>query len=420
MNSMQNQHRFGCLGATFARKSYQKTTSRNAVARTPRSPCWYAARSLVASLSLVLGGCAQPATNFSQYPGFAEYFSRHPPSRMAPNLQEQALLEQYRPRLLLPPEHPGPIDFYRDYITHGELRAGDGRLISAQVTPEILNAHKHGPLVCFVHRAPKIAARARATVFGRVDRAVVELGSRDQRELMFLTYHVVFRHSGLPAAFDGWRATALRWFADLDDWHQLDHYTAATVVLDQRTTPVALMLQQHNYFRTYVIGADVALAPDGRPLVDVAIRSNELYPHVPGRTRRRAVRFIDIEEQRYMLGFAAAPTMSADDITQGETEATYDLAFLPHDDAFYTFEGFLGERRRLPGRDGPPGADYNTLPQLKPLGAQLVFGFWREGNRDDLARFEASWAKTGNPLDFARAQAAVLSKCLDSPAPRSC
>ena len=84
-------------------------------------------------------------------------------------------------------------------------------------------------------------------------------------------------------------------------------------------------------------------------------------------------------------------------------------------DAFYTFKGFLGARRKLPGRDGPPGADFNTLPALKPLASQLLMGFWREGDRDDLTRLEASYGKTGNPLDFVRAQAVPFLQTIATP-----
>ena len=88
--------------------------------------------------------------------------------------------------------------------------------------------------------------------------------------------------SGLAAGFSGWRAGLLGLFADLDDWHQLDHYTAATVVLAESGRPVALMLQQHNYHHTYLLGdrlEDGLPAPaDERIGVDVATRSNEREP----------------------------------------------------------------------------------------------------------------------------------------------
>ena len=107
------------------------------------------------------------------------------------------------------------------------------------------------------------------------------------------------------------------------------------------------------------------------------------------------------------LVFHTASPFLVQTVTDPQRELDYDLAFLPPSDAFYTFRGFLGERRRLPGRDGPPGALYNTLPAYKPLDRQLVMGYWREGHEGDIARFEAAYSAGGMP-DFIKAQAPVL------------
>ena len=177
--------------------------------------------------------------------------------------------------------------------------------------------------------------------------------------------------------------------------------------------PVALTLQQHNYLRSHLVGESVRPGPDGRFDIDVAIRSNELYPHAPGRTVRRAVRFLDDDARAFMMGFGERPTMSADDITDPERSVSYELAFLPGANAFYAFQDFLGERRSLPGRDGPPGARYNTLSALKPLPAQILDGYWREGNEGDWARYLGSREDGGGPAGFARAQAAVFHRNLE-------
>ena len=67
----------------------------------------------------------------------------------------------------------------------------------------------------------------------------------------------------------------------------------------------------------------------------------------------------------------------------------------------------------LTGRDGPPGARYNTLPGLKPLPAQILDGYWREGNVGDWARYRSSRENGSGPAGFARAQAAVFHRNLD-------
>jgi hypothetical protein len=223
--------------------------------------------------------------------------------------------------------------------------------------------------------------------------------------LTFLTYHLVFRSSGLPAGVPGWQALGLSLIADLDDWHQLDHYTAVTLTLASvepgALRPVAATFQQHNYQRTYLLGETagpgrLALPADGRIELDVALRSNELYPHLPARTRRRAASFMDAESAAYLVDDGPAPWLAADDVTDPARELDPPLAYLAPADAFYTFQGWLGERRRLPGRDGPPGADYNTLPPMKPLLHQMALSWWYEG-ADDWLTLYRELRKDGRP-----------------------
>ena len=103
----------------------------------------------LAGLVLAGGGFAAADSNFSQYPGFAEYFAENPPAGVA-NATERALLHRHAPRFHLPAGHEGPIDFYRDYIAHGYLVTGNGVRIDGP-TPEELNRHRDDPAAQFVH-----------------------------------------------------------------------------------------------------------------------------------------------------------------------------------------------------------------------------------------------------------------------------
>ena len=348
----------------------------------------------------------QDAVNFSQYPGFAAYFKANPPSLHLPSLADQELLNKHRPRFFLSAGQEGPIDFYKDYIANGTLRSRDGQIISANVTREVLNAHKNDPSVVFEHSPPR-DRKASPVIFARMERSVLDLGEGSQ-PYAFLSYHAVFRQSGLPAGMRFWQAAPLSLIADLADWHQLDHYTAATVVLDSAGVPFAMMLQQHNYHRTYLFGESAELPADQRPLIDVAIRSNELYPHLKGRHRRRAVSFIDPASWEFLIGNRSWKFAAADDITDSHEELNYQVRHLPPSDAFYTFKGFLGERRILPGRDGPPGANYKTLPDFLPPIIQLRLGYWREGNGNDMITLQRAFSRSDGYHAFARAQADVL------------
>lgn len=342
------------------------------------------------------------APNFSQYTGFDGYFTANPPSGRLPSPEEQALLRRFQPRLFKGKGSEEPIDFYADYIAQGTLRDAQGRLIADAVTPEILNAHKGEPLTVFTHQPVQGRAVAPA-ILGRIDR----INAQDaplNLDLTVLTYHAVFRTSGLPAGLSWWQEWGARIVGDVNDWHQLDHYTAASVVLDPEMRPVALMLQQHNYQRSYVVGEGVALPADGRFGVDIALRSNELYPHLEGRQMRRAVSFLSPANFAYMIGSGPKPMMAANDVTDSGEEVEAALAFLPPSDAFYTFKGYLGARRALPGRDGPPGAQYNTLPPFKPLGMQIALAYWREGNAGD-AEPVAGASGEADRMGFAMRQA---------------
>ena len=199
----------------------------------------------LAGLVLAGGGFTAADSNFSQYPGFAEYFAENPPAGAADS-GEQALLRRHAPRFHLPAGHEGPIDFYRDYIAHGYLVTGGGVRIDGP-TPEELNRHRDDPAAQFVHVPGGEVPRP--VVYASVERTDLwtsHLPGLEDEEFTIAVYHLVFRVSGLPAALPGMVAVSLGLVGDLDDWHQLDHYTAAFVVLDVEERPVALTLQQHN------------------------------------------------------------------------------------------------------------------------------------------------------------------------------
>jgi hypothetical protein len=361
----------------------------------------------------LLAACSDDQGNFSQFPGFAEWYRTTPPSEALPDTGARDLLEHYKPRVHLPEGHEGSLDFYRDYIGEGRLYGADGNLIGDRVTAEMLNAWKADPGVTFVHEPG--GRPVMPVIYGRLDEAEIEPpGCAGPVPVTFLTYHLAFRHSGLPAALPGCQALLLGGLGDLEDWHQLDHYTAISLALlpaaegaADGLLPFAVTFQQHNYLRTYLFGSAPApgrlvLPEDGRLEVDVAIRSNELYPHVPGRTRRRAVSFLDTESAGYLITGADPPWRAADDVTAPARVIDPPLALLPPADAFYVFQGWLGERRLLPGRDGPPGADYNTRPAFKSKAAQLALFYWHEEDRDFLELSKALFHE-----DTRRAGAAV-------------
>lgn len=333
--------------------------------RCSRSAC---AGVAVALLLALLGACSRAET-FAQHPAFARWFAAHPPSPVAAGPAERALLRAHRPVLFVPAGDAGPIDFYRDYIAHGTLHA-DGQSWR-DVDRARLAAHADDPAAVFVHRPSPRAPRPVA--YGRVDRAALAPFG----ELVFLTWHFVFRHSGLPAGLPGWQEALASVFGDPVDWHQLDHYTAATLVLGPERRPLGLILQQHNHVRSYWLGRDLALHPDRRPRIAAAVRSNELYPRPAQAARPRVVRFLEPGNLDWLAaGSGERPWTGAHDHVRPGERIDYALGFLPQTDPFYRFQGRLGAERLLPGRDGPPGADYKIWPAFLDRRLQLCAFRW--------------------------------------------
>lgn len=374
-------------------------------------------RKVAAYLTLIIGAiftlkaCSHLPVkeNFSQYPGFKTYFKDNPPQQQAASPSEKALLQRFKPRFYIAPESDAPIDFYRDYIGSGVLYDGASKIISETVSAQTLNEHKYDPTIVFRHHPRETSHQPR--VFGRVDYDTLSiLVNQDEirHKLTYLTYHLVFAHSGLPAALPKWQSLLLGTFVSITDWHQLDHYTAVTIALDEQQQPIAVTLQQHNGLRTYLLGESLHWPDDDHVKIDVAQRSNELYPHSPQKTRHRAVSFPNRKGLRYLLSGENPPFIAADDITHGVLEVDYLLDYLPHNDAFYVFYGYLGERRLLPGRDGPPGAEYNTLPQFKDKSMQMISGYWRPDHSGDLQRFDTSMERENPFLSFFHHQKAVF------------
>lgn len=357
----------------------------------------------------IASGYVRDKPNFSQYPGFAEYFNANPPSSELPDQRDKELLFHYRPRFMLAEGNQLPVDFYRDYISNGVLKDGNGNILSRKVTRDLLNEYKDDPETVFEYVEGNSAGNA--VVYGAVNRMTTSFHvDNDQinQPFTFLRYHLVFKTSGPPTGIPRWQEVVLDLAGDLTDWHQLDHYTAVFLVLTgdglNREKPIAVMLQQHNNVRTYLFGERIFMPIDDRVVIDVAIRSNELYPHNKGRTRHRAVNMPDAKSMYFLLSGRNKPLLAGFDVTNSSIDVDYDLSFLPPDDAFYTFKGFLGEKRMLPGRTGPQGAYYNTLPELKPLDIQLFSGYWREDHQGDIDRLKTTIVDNGDYPGFAKLQ----------------
>ncbi|MEX0607110.1 MAG: hypothetical protein WD138_03665, partial [Halofilum sp. (in: g-proteobacteria)] len=356
-------------------------------------------------------GCSRGETaeeagegTFAQHPGFDEWFAANPPAPYAASRAERELLQRYRPHLRVPGSASGPLDFYRDYIAHGTLVIDDQSW--TEVDRERLAAVADNPDAEFRHEAPPVKD-LQPTAYGRVRYSQIEPFG----EFTLLQWHFVFRYSGLPFDLPIWQEALAQMVGVPRDWHQLDHYTAATLVLGPDETPVGAILQQHNHQRAYWFDLDLALPEDGRLRLAAAVRSNELYPWRGEGASYRTVRFLNANTVDWLVtGDASPPRTAAYDTTVPGEPVDYRLQYLPGTDPFYRFQGRLGERRVTPGRDGPPGAAYNTLPEFKDPALQFCAFRWPESGEDE--RLAALRTLLADPEDE-DARARLLSDCRD-------
>ena len=345
--------------------------------------CNLPAALLLSGATLV--GCMSADERFTQMDGFDAVLDIQLEQQVTD--RERVLLEKYRPQLYISADQPGPLDFYADYIAAGCLTSNTAPEDCA-VDQADLNAVKYQTDAVFTHMPSD--APTTAVGYGGIYRGTMQLVglTPEQRPWLFLRYNFAFRHSGISAGISNWQQVLLALVGNLDDWHQLDHYTAAIIALDEHDEPVAVMLQQHNYLHTYLVGTDPAFPRGGPFRISVAQRSNEFYPYRAEPTAHRTVSFLSKDNVAWMADGGAAPLLATMDET-ADTLVDYELQVLNPDDAFYVFAGRLGARRYLPGRDGPPGAIYYTLPQMWRFEDTLALFYWEEPDPDFVALMQS-------------------------------
>jgi hypothetical protein len=349
---------------------------------------WIIAGAFLATISLTSASlrAGDDAAESKFLAQFEHWYAANPPSTSGPSPTDRALLESHKPIYYLGAAARDPVDFYASYIANGTLHDAQGRVIASSPDRATLNAHARDPSVRFIHDGPA-AVPGPSAVYGRIDHDTMPFPD-GPRDLIFLTYTLAFETSGLPFGLSSLQEFAARAVADPDDWHQLDHYINVTLVLDAikpARQPVAAIFQHHNYLRTWRLGgADgpgrLAWPSSGRIEVDIALRSNEAYPHQAPAARWRCASFMEGSAARWLVTGRSKPLTAAEDVTE-PTRRIDDLPLitLPPSDAFYTFRGALGASRQLPGRSGPPGADFNTLAGLKRPAVQLAVSYWYDG-----------------------------------------
>lgn len=313
----------------------------------------------------------------------------------------QALLEKFRPRIYVAPGGLLPIDFYRDYLPNAVVKDDSGTIIEEKPDRQYLKNIERNYGYYLDYQGKHLSttmvdlSNYTGTVYGRLYREEMKppAGHTDAppRHYLILKYSAVFTASGLPAKLPWYKDLGAALAGDADVWHELDIHGAIQILVNEESRrPEILLLAQHNHFRAYVLGRDIPWGADSEIVICYAQRSNEPYP-CPTEAAVSEHRTVGNPGNfGYVLADETALWDGSEDVVFGEAagaeEVRYELKFLPSRDPLYVSWIPLGDKMKILGlfdsfyREGPPGMDMNTFPELKRYTDLANFWYFREGD----------------------------------------
>lgn len=332
---------------------------------------------------------------------------------VAATAEERALLERFKPRVIVSERGLFPVDFYRFYLPNTVVRDSSrgGRIVATSPSREYLKRIERDRHYYLDYTGPLTPCEGNdcqqheATGYGRVYREIARFRTDEgimEFPIIVLKYNFAFPFSGLPSRLGFLRESFMRLFFDPVRFHELDIHGAVQIILNESERPVVLLLSQHNHSRSYLIGRDVPWPGDGPMEVCFAERSNEPYPCPEGAKPRFHRAVANPANMAYVIDGRKRPLVSGEDKVCGlrscGREVKYRLEFLPDRDPLYVSWIPLGERRRF-YRSGPPGMNMNTWPALRKYGDIMQFWYWRDGSDEDASLMERSF-KSFTDVDF--------------------
>ncbi len=315
--------------------------------------------------------------------------------------RELDIIARFSPKVFTAPDSGRPIDFYKDYLPRCVLRNAreNGEIVINHPAREDVKRLERTNGVYLDYTGPAKLAGS-PVAYARVYREKVSIGKM-VIPFVFIKYSFVFPASGLPAKLAWYKSLAATLAGEPERWHELDIHGAITIALAQKEgelTPIALILAQHNHFRVYLFGRDVPHPVGGRAMIGFADRSNEPYPAPEGKSRAEYRTVGDPTDFSYVITGKGFALTSGRDVVYGPNcggeEVEYEIKQLPSKDPLYVAWIPLGEKLKLFGfintfyRDGPPGIDLFTWPELSDYGQIMAFWFVDDGDETAAKLFD--------------------------------
>ncbi len=331
-----------------------------------------------------------------------------------------ALLGRYHPAIHIGYGSARPVDFEDFYLYHSELKKGRKIIKPAPITAsdikQVENNRDYHSDYLGLHQIMDENAPIDAPIYGRIYEETLPAYpplNLPARDVLVLKYSVVFTSSGLPMGLTTTQDFFASLAGDLTIWHELDIHGAVQIIIDRKThTPMILLLAQHNYFRSYIIGHDVMMPEDEHIAICYAVRSNEPYicPDITTSYRTvgnpSALEFVLTGDNKPMVDGGYDLVYAADESQKMQVQVKQ---FKP-DHPFYTARIPMGDIRKLFGiiptwfRRGAPGANLNAPRNLRNYGKLSKIFYLQDGDAE-IARIIKNAFKSWENVDASAALA---------------
>jgi len=326
---------------------------------------------------LITSACSSAETNhkYNQfyvkltYPD--EKWSPNDFGRPSTNL-ELNLLKKHSPRFWISNKSCFPMNFYKQYVPLLTATGKKDNIIKAS-RKNLKIFERNFTINWKLKKYPKCIQSKNPPLYSYSWTEKMKLPSGGKEDIRILKYAFSFYKSGMPAK-QTFLQTFGRVLGDPNTVHYLDIHGAIFYLLNSKNEIFAVVLAQHNHFRSFIIGKDIS--ETNAKKICFANRSNE--PYFCGKNEGpfkfpTAPTYKDI---RWIITNKNKPFFGAWDLIPApleRKEIQYKLEFLRSKDPLITSWVPLGPEIKIWGvfssfyKNSPPGmAIYNT-PQLKEL-----------------------------------------------------
>ena len=309
-----------------------------------------------------------------------------------PSSSIKKLLQANKPTTYLDKKQCLPMDFYKQYLKFLRVLGKS----DTEISRTWLKSHERDLSVKFkLSKQVHCISENTPPLYAYSWKENMQLADGTVQNIRVLKYSRVFFKSGLPT--DMPLMSRLLTLGSHDIWHYLDLHGAIFYLLrDGEKQPFAMVLGQHNHFRSYLIGVDITREQSKD--ICYAIRSNEPYICQANETYERTT--ANPKDIDWVISGSKQPNFAGYDRVPGNNDGfkmTTRLEYLPSKDPLITSWINLGPNLRLFGminssfRDAPAGMAIYTTPKLKEVWKTAQYFYFDKDNKMIFEEHRENW-----------------------------